>query len=188
MSAKGRGTKVEPFEYYATPAKAVHQLLRAVPLAGGQWLEPGAGSGSIIQAVNKVRGDVTWAAAEIQKRFERKLIATGAQEVMIGNYLRMQLPDVWDVALGNPPFSLASHFVDRSLRCCQQVILLLRLNWLGSSTRRRWVFERYGVPDVFVLADRPSFVGQGTDATDYAWMRWKRSGQKGTTQIIWGKP
>lgn len=188
MSAKGRGTKVEAYEYYATPAKPVHQLLRDVRLPGGRWLEPGAGSGSIIRAVNQVRQDVAWTAVELQQRMERRLIKSGANTVMIGNFLRMPISGGFDLALGNPPFSLAAHFLDNAMHLANQAILLLRLNWLGSSTRRRWVFERYGEPDLFVLAERPSFVGQGTDATDYAWMRWKRGGQEGRTKIIWGKP
>lgn len=187
MSAKGRGTKVEPFEYYATPPAPVQQLLRDVHFPGGRWLEPGAGSGSIIRAVNKVRQDVDWTAIELQERMRRRLEATGAT-TLIGDFLRKSMHGDFALALGNPPFSLAAHFVRRSLHLANECCLLLRLNWLGSSTKRRWVFEHYGLPDLFVLAERPSFVGQGTDATDYAWMRWKRGGQKGTTKIIWGKP
>lgn len=186
MSAKGRGTTVEPNEYYATPAKAVHQLLGHVDLPGGRWLEPGAGSGSIIRAVNQVRQDVDWTAVELNPRMKQRLVKTKARTI-IANFLHTFVTGKFDLALGNPPFSLAAYFLEHSMQLAPQVVLLLRLNWLGSSSKRRWIFDRYGVPDLFVLEDRPSFVGQGTDATDYAWMRWKRGGQKGTTQIIRGR-
>lgn len=205
MSATGRGAARAAFDWYPTPAKAVRQLLNATQnfssdgfsrKPGDNWLEPGAGDGSIIRAVNRDRAGIRWTAVEIQKRFERRLWAD-CIDVQICDFRRATL-GLYDMAIGNPPYNLAATFVHRSLQVSKQVVMLLRLNWLGSSAKRRWLFEACGVPDLFVLSERPSFHPKGvvgksdrrggeTDACDYAWMRWYADGsQKGTMQILWG--
>jgi len=67
MSATGRGRERDEHDFYETPAWCVHRLLEAVPqLPGGAWLEPCAGKGAIIRAVNEVRKDpIHWTAVEI---------------------------------------------------------------------------------------------------------------------------
>lgn len=198
MSATGRkkksGEKTErpEHEFYPTPSWCVTRLLQHVELPGGIWLEPSAGDGAIIRAVDSVRADVAWCADEIRPEalpILRPLVA----HVRIGDFLRMSessrtAPGRFRVALGNPPFSLAAPFVLRSLECAEQVVMLLRLNFLGSSNDRRHLFEQAGMPDVYVLPERPSFTGEGTDACEYAWMRWIRGGkQKGEMKILFEK-
>jgi hypothetical protein len=91
------------------------------------------------------------------------------------------------VALGNPPFALAQEFIQHTLTMAEQVVFLLRLSFLESQKREHF-FARVGVPDVFVLPERPSFTGEGTDACAYAWMRWQRDGkQDGRIRILYDK-
>jgi hypothetical protein len=49
--------------------------------------------------------------------------------------------------------------------------MLLRLNFLGSSVRAQ--FMRSHTPDVYVLPNRPSFTGNGTDSIEYTWFVWR---------------
>lgn len=192
MSAKGRGAVVAKHEFYGTPPAPVEALLRNVALPIGTWLEPGAGDGAIIRAVNdlELRGGpvIDWAAVELQPRMARKLKDSGAKWVYTADFRRWVAPQRYEVAIGNPPFSLAESFVRHAATMADQVVMLLRLNWLGSSSKRRHLFEQLGMPDVFPLAERPSFQDDGgTDAADYAWFRWKRHGkQRGIVQILWG--
>lgn len=76
-----------------------------------------------------------------------------------------------DLIITNPPFSLAQEFIDHSLAHASCVIMLLRLNYLGSIKRHDWWIK---IPPtaLYVLSKRPSFTGTGTDATDYAWFVW----------------
>lgn len=78
-----------------------------------------------------------------------------------------------DLILTNPPFSLAKEFIDHSLARATTVIMLLRINFLGSQKRYPWWIENE--PDsLIVLSKRPSFTGTGTDATEYAWFVWDK--------------
>jgi len=74
------------------------------------------------------------------------------------------------VCLGNPPYRAALQIIQHALKFSPLVVMLLRLNWLASDKRVAWIREN--TPSVFVLPDRPSFVGEGGDATEYAWMVW----------------
>lgn len=209
MSATGRKRKDAPpterreADFYPTPAWCVTRLLQHVELPGGFWLEPSAGDGAIIRAVASVRHDVKWTAVEIRREaipaLCRTLLDTDPHAPVAAlqseDYLARRMPDLGDlapgdlrlfrVALGNPPFMHAAHFVLNALQECEQVVMLLRLNFLGSSNDRRHLFEQAGMPDVYVLPERPSFTGEGTDACEYAWMRWIRGKrQKSEVRIL----
>jgi hypothetical protein len=195
VSAKGRkkksgeATETPEHEFYPTPAWCTQRLLQHVELPGGEWLEPSAGDGAIIRAVNAAREDVWWDATELRAEALPFLESTRAH-VTICDFLRLAHDTHvgYHVALGNPPFSLAAQFVLESLKRAEQVVMLLRLNFLGSSNDRRNLFEQAGMPDVYVLPERPSFTGNGTDACEYAWMRWIRGRkQKSEVRILFEK-
>lgn len=84
----------------------------------------------------------------------------------------------FDVVFGNPPFTLASEFIDESLACSETVVMLLRLDFLAS--KKRNAFMQANTPSIFVIPDWPSFDGQGTDSNEYAWFVW----QKGTPATV----
>lgn len=50
------------------------------------------------------------------------------------------------------------------------VVALERLNFLEGEARNAWLREQ--APDVYVLPNRPSFTGDGTDSIAYAWFVW----------------
>ena len=173
MSSTNRGAKRNESDFYATPAWCVQNLLKAVNLPGGQWLEPAAGDGAIIRAVN--RPDVKWDAWEI--RSEEKTFLAPLADVHIGDFTQALLPTSYRyaVAITNPPFSLAQEFIEKAMYCADHVVMLLRLNYLAS--KKRYDFMSKNTPDVYVLPTRPSFTNGGTDSIEYAWFVWK-SGQR----------
>jgi hypothetical protein len=79
-----------------------------------------------------------------------------------------------DLILTNPPFSLAKEFIEHSVVLAPTVLMLLRINYLGSIGRHKW-WKQYTPTALHVLSKRPSFTGKGTDATDYAWYVWDKS-------------
>jgi hypothetical protein len=52
-----------------------------------------------------------------------------------------------------------------------ELVFLLRIAFLASAQRMA-LWRDIGAPDVYVLPNRPSFTGSGTDSADYAWFRW----------------
>lgn len=156
MSSTARGGKRSPADFYGTRPWAVHRLLEALPLPGGRWLEPAAGEGAIIKAVNEKRDDVKWLALEIRE--ECKSALTPLANTLICDYLKSP-PHVGDppvVSISNYPFSLAMEFIERGLQSgIPYVISLLRLNFVGTEDRN--AFFTSNMPDVYVIPDRVSF-------------------------------
>lgn len=192
MSATNRGSKRSPGDFYVTPAYCVHYLLDNVPLQAGRWLEPGAGTGAIISASrgDPKTADVHWTAVEkYVSRIGRLCnICSDRDMVIDADFLKFDFgARRYHLAVGNPPFSLATQFIDRSLHLAPRAVFLLRLNFLGSKKRREF-FERVGIPDVYVIVPRPSFRHSGSDATEYAWMDFRREWagrREGRTQILY---
>lgn len=197
-TARVEGDRYLKTDFYETSAWCVHRLLdlNILPKTG-HWLEPGAGKGSIIRAVNSWgmndaqvpflpeshRYTPKWTAVEINSGHGRELQAAldacGSSGVRIhDDFIRPQAPQwtqtqPFDVTIGNPPFSLALDFIKESLHISKTVAFLLRLNFFGSVKRHE--FFRNWMPDIYVLPNRPSFSEDGaTDSIEYAWFVWNQ--------------
>jgi hypothetical protein len=177
MSSTNRGGQRSPADNYETPTWCTRRLLEAVDLPGGVWLDPGAGTGKIIRAVNDIRKDVTWDAVEIRDECRDPLVLTGAK-VMISDFLDYGSKSLWrepDVVCTNPPYRLAGEFLEMCLPLAKITVMLLRLNYLGSEKRSS--FMRSFTPDVYILPNRPPFTvnkkgKMSTDSIEYAWFVW----------------
>ena len=184
MSSTNRGKKGGgDAEFFGTPFHIVHRLLERLVLPGGLWLEPSAGDGAIIRAVNEVRQDVNWRAIEIRKECMEPLHTIwNCQSVMLGSFqnyaranaLREDGQDAFSVVIMNPPFSQAFIFVQRALELAEHVVCLQRINWLFDSEACRLYFRDH-VPDIYAVG-RTDFDGRGGDSASYAWFHW-REGQ-----------
>jgi hypothetical protein len=175
VSATNRGGKRSEADYYPTPAWCVDRLLEAVTLPGGAWLEPAAGQGAIVKAVNARRADVRWRVVELDARFASELARqTGKRAVITRSFLDVSPRDLRasvSVVITNPPYSIAMQVIEHALSFnARFVVMLLRLNFLASAARADLM--RTHAPDVYVLPNRPSFSGSGTDSIEYAWFVW----------------
>ena len=116
----------------------------------------------------------------------------GDAAVVVGSTARV---DVFDADLSADDLVLrcdfdlsAQRLRERVILCVNRdetvaVVLLLRLNFLG--TRGRAAFMRRHPPAVYVLPDRPSFTGKGTDSIEYAWFVWPRERREaGTIRVL----
>jgi hypothetical protein len=195
VSSTGRGPRLGgKDDFFVTPAWAVRRLLEDWKPPGGFWLEPGAGNGAIIRAVNDVRSDVSWLAAEIREE-ERPALEALTPLVSIGDFLTGPdlPPEVIEkvtVVIANPAFSIAQEVIDVSRQLCPraELMFLLRLNYVGSEDRAE--FMRRFPPDLRTLPNRPSFVPGGkTDSIEYAWMGWKPGRrERGTFRVLASTP
>lgn len=175
MSSTGRGPRLGgPEDHFATPSWAVRRRLDLRDLPGGIWLEPGAGDGAIIHAVNAVRSDVRWIAVEIREEAIAVLEKIPNVTVLRGDFLaegaRVLLNSMIAVVLGNPPYQDAQPFIDQARIVAPRapVVQLLRTNFTGSEERAD--FMRRCAPDIAQLPNRPSFYLRLTDSIEYSWM------------------
>lgn len=217
MSATGRSDVRLEDDAYVTPAWCVHRFLDRVQIphaAGLVWMDPCAGEGAIIQAVEGWRGvgnkPGVWVAAEKREECREPLVQLLHARsdppkvrggVNVGDFLDRDGPARLafrkpDVVIMNPPFSLAQEFIEECRALVPFVVVLLRVNY--SASEKRAEFMRNNAPRIYVLPNRPQFryglnpeTGKmfGTDATDYAWMVWTPDcGRIGSWEVLDSTP
>ncbi len=113
-------------------------------------------------------------------------IRTDSPAAHIGDYLKTDCGNRYDVICTNPPFDLAQQVITKALwdvRPGGWVVMLLRLNFFGSQKRRQ--FWRDNMPTYsFVhsvrmgfrhhLIDKPPAYRRGTDSIEYQHLVWKK--------------
>lgn len=178
MSSTNRGAQRREADYYPTPAWCVHRLLDAVSLPGGVWLEPCAGEGHIIRAVNTHRAHPPrWIAVELREECSPALDALDCLTITadINRPRTRAILNIrqLDAIITNPPFKGSEEIVRNLLTIAElhgaALIVLQRLSFI-CSVRRGWHSGQ--MPDIYVLPNRPSFTGGETDSCDYAWFVW----------------
>lgn len=172
MSATNRSSarKAHPNDFYPTPSWATESFLKScpIPLEMNRWLEPCAGTGAIIRAVaHEAYFSPIWHAIDLTVPKPADIDVYW----QVGDFLTIDAPPSgFDAVVTNPPYSLAEEFIKRCWNI-PYICMLLRLNFMGSQKRKRWLQQ--SPPDIYVLPKRPSFTDDGrTDGTEYGWFVW----------------
>ena len=159
MSATNRGTVRESQDFYETPdwlTKALIPHLRQYQPR--RVLEPAAGQGAIVRV--------------LEQAFPEAVIEQG--DIRTGqDFLTHEYAGPYDLIITNPPYRLVIEFIRRALALRAPhgaVVMLLRVNFLGSEKRGPWL--RVNTPSLYVSSCRPDFTGGGGDATEYGWLVW----------------
>jgi len=171
MSSTGRASKREAKDFYPTPpwlTEALCEELEELLIPPESILEPAAGDGAITKVLEE-----TWPLADIHQLDIR-------HEPSVDFLTEPPKPE-FDLIITNPPYSHALEFVKRAMEWRRNfnstVVMLLRLNWLGSQVRASWL--RKNPPEVWVTPRRPCFIKGTADSCEYAWFLWG-------PQIPWG--
>jgi len=207
LSSTGRSDVRRPNDNYPTPEWTTHRFLdRAVktdiPL-GGSIIEPSAGDGAIIEAFNShalVSAEPrVWTACDLRVECAPALHRL-ARKTFIGDFLRRaellaSAGQHFSMAISNPPFAIAEEVIRASMKLADWVVMLLRVNYLGSEKRAPWLATN--MPDVYVLPNRPCFVvnkaagkrgnSTQTDSTEYGWFVWgphSRGATRGALEVL----
>lgn len=179
MSATNRGAKRVEADFYATPLNVIENFLSHHQLREGVILEPSAGNGNFVNVIRNNGYNDLIVANELRVEELDNLQQSGANIITNFDYLSddFDIPNVHNeevkTVIGNPPFSLAKEFLETTFKRFPnaEVIMLLRLAFLESKKRNSF-WQEYPVNKLYVLSERPSFTGHGTDATAYAFFVW----------------
>lgn len=163
MSSTNRGSERRLDDAYMTPPWCVHRLLDVWEPGPGILIEPCAGTRNIVKAVGRSR---IWWTSDI-----RELPGVDC----VGDFLsiapgKLGVAQEPSAVITNPPYSLAEEFLRHSRRLFPraELVFLLRMAF-AASAKRLPLWQYLGTPDIYVLPNRPSFTGEGTDSADYAW-------------------
>lgn len=183
MTSKNRKKPSAALDPYYTPDWAVRLMLdwvvpRIAPVPS-RIIEPGAGNGAFVRQLRARYPDSHITAIDLVPHAWPE-----ATESLHDDFLTARLGR-YDLAVGNPPFSLALPFVQRCRQVSRATVLLLRQGFL-SSARRNSFWRLHGPSDVFILPDRPSFTkdSQG-DSADYCLACWGRPQHDGVARLHW---
>jgi hypothetical protein len=181
MTSTGRGTPRN--DDVDTPTWLVRRFIDANPHLFEKKklriLEPCAGNGNIIRAVNEYLPDhkILWTAVEKRKACRKKLEKLKIADLLIEDFFKPDACDwsvnQFDLVLTNPPFSLAYEFIYACASLAPARAFLLRLNYLGTEKRQPWF--RQDAPDIDVAPNRPGFRNTAsghTDSIEYGWFKW----------------
>jgi len=168
MSSTNRGSNRRTDDAYMTPPWCVRRLLGVWRPNGrsGILVEPAVGTGNIVRTIGTE--PFAWLTYDI-----REVEPIGEMHVT-GDFLLVGSHGTdAEAVVTNPPFSLAEEFIRHSRSCfpSAELVFLLRLAFLASAARLP-LWCDVGTPDVWVLPNRPSFTGKGTDSADYGWFHW----------------
>jgi hypothetical protein len=160
---------------YYTPPWPVRLLLQhwSPPYTEGIWVEPAVGSGNIVRAMNEKYPNATWRGYDINPtgRAAEPGRISNLQTTKTNFLAYKEVCQRVSLSMSNPPFSLADKFLAhmRFLYPHAYLMLLLRLGFMASAERAP-LWAKYGEPDLFTLANRPSYTEDGAkDKYDYAW-------------------
>lgn len=181
MSSTNRGsTQRVPNDFYATPdwltEAIVPELVKRLQHVKGhplRVLEPAAGDRRMVNVLKR----------ELGNHFpEVEMTDYDLADEPSKDFLQVPPEPKFDLIITNPPFLLAREFIEQGLRfrrdvsnldgCKSVVAMILRVNFLGSKGRAKWLRENR--PAVYVTPRRPSFrADKRTDSIEYAWFLWQ---------------
>ena len=175
MSSKNRsGKNIEGDKFY-TPPWCVRQCVEIVlPTIRDnrppkRIIEPSAGAGAFLEQLRPALPSAHIVANDLDPTVGPW---DDANVSMHADFLADPMQCDFDLCIGNPPFTLALEFVEKSLMIATQVVYLLRQGFLASEERRE-ILRKSPLSDIFALAHRPSFTADGkTDSENYLFCCW----------------
>jgi len=177
MSATGRGGERAVNDAYYTPEKLANKLVDLLPIRREHLaLEPHVGGGAFYNALRTKTTNID--VCDIGPAIWNYAFpsSTGAYG---GDYLEWDGYKPYDWIVGNPPYQDAMAHVLHSFDLLSpggNLCFLLRLAFLESKKRVKfWV--NHPAHKIWVLAERPSFTGGGTDNCAYGFFWWKKRGE-----------
>ena len=178
ISATNRGSERIESDFYITPIPTIKKFLDNYKLKDGAILEPTAGNGNIVKTIYEMGYKNLVTSVEIRDEYDN--LRKYSNEVYIDDFLTWQPKVEYKTIISNPPYSIAKEIIEKCFEIANEdteIIMLLRTAFLESKKRYDF-WQKHPVNGLYVLSKRPSFTGEGTDATSYSWFIWNNSGRQ----------
>ena len=193
MSSTLRGYDRHKSDYYVTPDWIIDELFDSIPelfeeMEGRIALDPCAGGG----IVNGTQAFGMPYPEALKRQGWEHIITMDVRDDSLAkikhDFLQWDTKIDYDLIITNPPFAIAEEITRKALSLADpesgKVIMLQRLNWLGSASRDDF-FTEYPPSLIVMHAKRPSFGGTtSTDSIEYAHFIWDNSDKSGCTQFV----
>jgi hypothetical protein len=176
-SSRRNGDRDE-FDFYPTPARATHALLKREVFSGDVW-EPACGNGAISEVV-KEYGNHVQSSDLIVRGYGEAPVDFLKTERVVGNIIT------------NPPFNLAQEFVEHSKMCARnKIAMFLKLAFLeGAKREKMFRDDFFPLSKVYVFSKRVRLdkngipMGCKSGMIAFAWFVWD-SQHEGSATIDW---
>lgn len=170
-------------DYYATPPRAIDDLLSKITLNHNVW-ECACGGGHLSDKLIELGYNVT--ATDIKDRGAKKFDK-------VFDFLKEETQPVNCDIVTNPPYKLATEFVTKALDTVtvgNKVCYFLKIQFLEGAKRYEELYKHNESKHVFVYSKRISTARDGefekhkSTAMCHAWFVWEK-GYKGKPTIDW---
>lgn len=181
MSSTARGNKRHVLDYYVTPVDQIVEFLEEFQKFEPQifnektiFLDPTAGG----DEVNGMSYPIALEKIGVTKEQIKTIdIREDSKAEVKADYLDYELDYKPQVIITNPPFAIARKIIEKALNDVEDggfVIMLLRLNYYGSKTRKD-MWDKQLPKYSFVHHRRMSFTDNGdTDSIEYQHCVWQK--------------
>lgn len=180
----------EALDFYATPPEEVKNILNVLDIPFKKEdiiLDNSCGAGHLIQGIlNYFEGkeQPIIIGTDIKDRFKERPnidIKVGAAYDFLNDSYNCGY-DMVDYSIINPPYSIATPFIQKSIVMSNKgVLALLRLQFIETQKRYEEIFSKCPPTDIYVYVDRINcakngeFKNNGNSAQAYAWFWWDLS-------------
>jgi hypothetical protein len=159
MSQRNSGYERRDRDDYPTPAWVTHALVPHLPAETRTVWEPAAGSGAMVRA--------------LADRFS--VVATDITDGQ--DFLTVTPPPSFHAIITNPPYQLATEFIERALSLVPAtgfVAMLLRADFDSARTRRHLFADCQAFSKKVVLTKRIRWIegSTGSPSFNHAWYLW----------------
>lgn len=176
MSSAPKGERIANDAYF-TPDDVAARCVATLFWPGvSKILEPSVGGGAFVRALRNAAPHARITGIDINPDAPGLALCDGAASADLIDW-----PLTYDAVVGNPPYNHAEAHIRHALTLAPRCAFLLRLAFL-ESTKRVPFWRDHKPARVYVLAQRPSFAGGGTDSAAYGWFVWDAD-HKGPTVL-----
>lgn len=154
-------------DFYVTNPKAVEMLLKKYDIFGENILEPCVGNGMIVEAVNNFYTN--------KRNFTCiDIIDRNYPNTIVQDFLTWNTDKKFDAIITNPPYSLATEFIYKSLSLLDtdgQIAMFLKIQFL-EGMKRKALFEKYPPKYIYVFRNRMATWNNGNELDPDTGKKW----------------